>query len=320
MLHILWIIVKTLLILIGSLLGIVLLFLLLFLFCPFRYEAEGEKTEGYFRAKGKISWLFSGISGTVDYNNGESSFRIRILGISLENYKKVFRKLKSRKKALKIVKELPEKSDKPSKTVISVQEEDLEEKQERVDKPADSSKIAEQDQIEVPADKKKVQKQGMFSKIWSTIKRKGEKLLKIPSKLKRAFRNIRLTIIKICDKIKQYKNLWEDERTKEAVKLLWRECKGLFIHMSPRKLKGSLIIGNEDPSVTGAVLAVLGATCPIHKNKIQIIPVFDHDILEGSLYIKGRIYGIVFLKAALEIYFNKNIKYVIRRWKRKEGA
>lgn len=40
--------------------------------------------------------------------------------------------------------------------------------------------------------------------------------------------------------------------------------------------------------------------------------------LTGNVFLKGRIYGIVLIKAAIEIYFNKNIKYVINRWKHKE--
>ena len=43
----------------------------------------------------------------------------------------------------------------------------------------------------------------------------------------------------------------------------------------------------------------------------------DKNILEGNISMKGRIYGVFLIKTALELYFNKNIKYVIRRWKHK---
>ena len=75
---------------------------------------------------------------------------------------------------------------------------------------------------------------------------------------------------------------------------------------------------STDPSVTGSVLAVLGMTIPLHKNCISVTPVFeDKNILEGNISMKGRIYGVFLIKTALELYFNKNIKYVIRRWKHK---
>ena len=71
--------------------------------------------------------------------------------------------------------------------------------------------------------------------------------------------------------------------------------------------------------VTGMVLAVLGMTIPFHKNKIEAAPLFDDEnVLEGEILLKGRIYGIVVLKTAAELYFNKNIKYVIHRWRHKE--
>ena len=43
MLHILWLILKWILILLGILIGLVLLLLLLILFCPVRYRASAEK-------------------------------------------------------------------------------------------------------------------------------------------------------------------------------------------------------------------------------------------------------------------------------------
>ena len=74
--------------------------------------------------------------------------------------------------------------------------------------------------------------------------------------------------------------------------------------------KGKSLFGS------GMVLAVLGMTIPFHKNKIEAAPLFDDEnVLEGEILLKGRIYGIVVLKTAAELYFNKNIKYVIHRWR-----
>ena len=40
-------------------------------------------------------------------------------------------------------------------------------------------------------------------------------------------------------------------------------------------------------------------------------------ILQGHMELKGRIYGIMLVRTAIQLYFNQNIKYVIRRWKHK---
>ena len=42
-------------------------------------------------------------------------------------------------------------------------------------------------------------------------------------------------------------------------------------------------------------------------------------MLEGKVQAKGRIFVCVLVKIAIEIYFNKNVKYIINQWKHKEG-
>ena len=48
MLHILWILIKFILIILGILLGLALLAVLLLLFCPVRYQARAVKETGSF--------------------------------------------------------------------------------------------------------------------------------------------------------------------------------------------------------------------------------------------------------------------------------
>lgn len=132
-------------------------------------------------------------------------------------------------------------------------------------------------------------------------------------------RNIKKTISGITDKLGWWKAFLTNERTKAALSLVWKDAKGLIHHVLPTKVEGAVTFGCEDPSITGAALAILGMTFPFHKNRIQVTPLFDgENQLTGNVSLKGRIYGVMFIKAAIEIYFNKNIKYVINRWKHKE--
>ena len=69
MLHILWILIKFILMFLAILLGLVVLVLLLILFCPIRYQASAAKEVGSFfdaSASARISWLFGGISFRLD--------------------------------------------------------------------------------------------------------------------------------------------------------------------------------------------------------------------------------------------------------------
>jgi hypothetical protein len=108
--------------------------------------------------------------------------------------------------------------------------------------------------------------------------------------------------------------------TKEALSLVKKELHRLLRHILPTRISGEITFGSEDPAITGRVLAVLGMSFPFHKNCISVQPVFENEnILQGNVWLKGRIYGIVLIKIALEVYFNKNVKNVIHRWKLKEG-
>ena len=96
MLHILWMIIKFILILIGIILGLILLALLLILFCPVRYRAEGTKEAGSFgtvSGRAKVSWLFGGISFSLGFQNGQTVSDFRLFGIPVM---KVLKKLRNR--------------------------------------------------------------------------------------------------------------------------------------------------------------------------------------------------------------------------------
>ena len=97
MLHILWMIIKFILILIGIILGLILLALLLILFCPVRYRAEGTKEAGSFgtvSGRAKVSWLFGGISFSLGFQNEQTVSDFRLFGIPVM---KVLKKLRNRK-------------------------------------------------------------------------------------------------------------------------------------------------------------------------------------------------------------------------------
>ena len=73
MLHILWILIKFILIILGILLGFALLAVLLLLFCPVRYQARAVKETGSFKEtelEARIAWLFHVIGVRFCFHNG----------------------------------------------------------------------------------------------------------------------------------------------------------------------------------------------------------------------------------------------------------
>ena len=107
MLHILWLILKFILIILGILLGLLLLAILLVLFCPVRYKASAVKAEGGWKqteGEGIVSWLFHGISLRAEWKDQQMEISFHLFGIPVDKL------LKKRQEKRADNKEIREKS------------------------------------------------------------------------------------------------------------------------------------------------------------------------------------------------------------------
>ena len=374
MLHILWILIKFILIVLGILLGLALLAVLLLLFCPLRYRAQAVKETDSFReteVEARVTWLFQAICARVSFHNGEGQLVITLFGVSIETIKGWLGKLKGnsrkragsrysesgQKKKKKAVqtKETPQKNRKTKPAVEDSADEEqkpegaeneeipkqIPEKSIEIEKKVSQSEMASAEdsqagdakaeavQQSVPEQEKDTEanpKPGLFARIREILSKIiwlpgniWNKIISIMRGIIEKIRTIKKTFSSMTGKLNWWNAFLTNERTKAALSLVWKDAKGLIHHVLPTKVEGAVTFGCEDPSITGAALAILGMTFPFHKNRIQVTPLFEgENQLTGNVSLKGRIYGIMFIKAAIEIYFNKNITYVINRWKHKE--
>lgn len=316
MLHILWMLIKLILILTGILLGLALLLVLLVLFCPVRYSAEAVKKPGNIRdaaARGRISWLFGGISVRLLMRQDKRKFDLRIFGISVS---RLFHKKKKRRTgtAAGSADETEAGSgsiSEPGKVPDNV-----------IETESDEDETTQTDTDRMTQDKteeKSVLPVRRIRNISTSFRGILNRILEAIGKIPETVRKITLKIREVYDKIDWWKELIQHPRVKAGIAHIKKEAKLFLRHVFPRKTEGYVTFGSEDPSVTGAVLAVLGMTMPLHKNCVEIRPVFENrNLLEGKVKIKGRIYGIIPLVILIRLYFDKNIKYIISRWKNKE--
>lgn len=342
MLHILWLIIKWILILLGILIGLIFLILLLLLFCPIRYRGKLKKdrTDSLreIHATGEVSWLLHIISVQAFWEQGVLKTKICFLGIPLEKFRKKKKPRSLSNSEDQNAKKQTEASRSHEKTSKSEQQNDAAELQmsePQEDTVEDINEISENVIMEpisiseeISEDEKRLRTKiaDLILNIVGKIKTAVGKLIRIihnflgiPKRILKKIQSLALTIRNFCDKINWWKEFLDHPRTRAALSFLWKNAKKLIYHVLPTRITGKITFGNEDPAVTGMVLAVLGMTIPFHKNKIEVAPLFDDEnVLEGEILLKGRIYGIVVLKTAAELYFNKNIKYVIHRWRHKE--
>ena len=316
MLHILWLILKFILILLGIVLGLILLAILLILFCPVRYRASGTKEQDDWkkiRGEGQVSWLFHGVVLRAVWAEGNLQTSFRLFGIPVD---KILNRRKKTKEHSSDSVESTEEQRKIEDQREIIEPEKIPEKpvnaeaEKMISSPVDSQlqDAPEKPQQETDSDKKE-KKTSPVRKLLSGIQSKRKRIWD-------RIHHIRATLGRVGTQITWWRDFLEHPRVQAGISLVWKHAKFLIRHVLPTKMDGEITFSTEDPSITGAILAVLGMTIPFHKNCVGVRPLFSgENYCQGNVRIKGRIYGIVFVRAAVSVYFNKNIKYVIRRWK-----
>ena len=326
------------------LLGIILVVLVLVLFVPVRYRLDAHRNlqeEAPVVAAVKATWLLGLISVFFSYPDA-AYVNVKVFGITVyrsdkEPKPKKEKAVKKEKKAQDTTQDKDKDKDKdkvtekeaknPSdvtdkeKPVAEIKEQsggswdEIEEKGQAEEETAESAAdnvTSEQESTdkESTADEQKEQEdkpalKRFFLKLWDKIK------------------NIKYTIRQICDKIKHivkniryYLKVIQSSTFKNAFSLCSGQLFALLKSISPKKVKGNLTIGTGDPASTGQVLAIYGMLYPILGNNISITPDFEQQIIEGKLFVKGRITAFKALKMALVIYFNKDVGRVIKLLKR----
>lgn len=119
-------------------------------------------------------------------------------------------------------------------------------------------------------------------------------------------------VLTIFNKVKVITDFFFDDRTQDAIHLLFKDIAQLLGHIRPRTLSGYLDFGFDDPSITGRVLGFLSLFLPQCGKTFDINPDFENAHLECDLNSSGRIYLFYLVYIGVRTILNKNVKYVIR--------
>ena len=140
------------------------------------------------------------------------------------------------------------------------------------------------------------------------------------------FQKIRYTIESLCDKIKElrenigyYMELLQSEAFMQAFGLCKGELISILAYIGPRKFEADFVVGMGDPAATGQVLSVYGILIPLIGNHVRVVGDFEQKRIEGNLFIKGRMTLFRFAKTACRVYFNKDIRKLIRTLKKEDA-
>lgn len=160
-------------------------------------------------------------------------------------------------------------------------------------------------------------------------KRKETKNEKTKEKKKNVPERIKYTFQKICAKIKSLSDM--KDRVERFIKdethqaAFQKGKKVFFVFLKkwmPKRIKGYIEYGFDDPYYTGKILAWLAIFYPFFGNWLQIVPDFEKTALKGDLYIKGHLRMNHLAAAAIKLAADKNIrstgKEVLRLIKRQK--
>ena len=152
-----------------------------------------------------------------------------------------------------------------------------------------------------------------------------KKLKKKLVQIRRIFQKIWYTLTGICDKIKTiwenieyYTDILRSDTFKQAFSLCKDELFSIFSYIRPRKFQADLTVGMDDPAATGKILSYYGMLYPFIGSCVNVIPDFERKRMEGTVFIKGKIRLFNFIKAALRIYFNKDIRKLLKLFKKED--
>lgn len=286
------------------LLGVLIFLLCLILFVPIRYKANGFCKDSY-QIHAKATWLLHIISFTVDFKQ-EQPFRmkLRILGIS------IYDNLKEKKTKKTKVNTLPEivgASKQERSNAESVEEITKAEKPIMQEQNTNIIKDISVSEANVDGDMDAEQEAQRLTFM--------QKQKKICLKVINIFRNIKYTIRKICDTIKEFKDnityyveLFKKDSTKVALEACKKQLLRIIKNLKPQKFQVNLHVGMDDPATLGDILGVWGMLYPIHQGHIDICPDFEQTVLEGDFYCKGRITVYIYIWTIMIILFDKDIR------------
>ena len=315
MLHVLLFILKIILWIILGALALVLVGILLLLFAPITYkvDAEYKKTA---HIKAKIRFLI--ISLRLVYNQETKEFNqdVRIAGIKLGK--------KNAEKAYKAAADLVE-------DVIDT-EEDVADGEPQVDEKATDEELTEEQNDDnqgedesgwneefdlwdndtedeykykdaVPSEDKRliVRIKKAFKGFIGFIKKLYKFVTRFtPGKI---IENIDEKLDNIKKKTNRIKKFWNLECTVKTRKYLKKYIISIFKHIRPRKIKGYVHYGFEEPYKTGQITGYLSLMPFVYQKGFSLEPDFYNKVLEGHIYMRGHV-QIGYL---LRIVFNINL-------------
>lgn len=276
-------IIKTIGLVLLGLLIFVLFLLMLVLFVPVRYKVLSRKEPG---------------EDFAVLVRADVTFLLHIINFRYEYPKSDDENLRGRVFFFKVY---PTKSKYGAKDLDKSSNEDSKENC----KPAKEENCMPSPEADITDEKEKASVKGFILKAADILKNLKEKIIAFGNKIKEIFENI-----------EYYLNIINSPTFQRGFELCKTELAKLIKIIKPRKIKGEVFLGDDDPATCGMYYGAYSLFYSLLGRDFVFYPVYGEKVFYGNIILKGRItlFGIIVIAANL--YFDKDIKKLIKQFKK----
>ena len=165
---------------------------------------------------------------------------------------------------------------------------------------------AAKDKADAPVSEKKRKRSSFLSRIRGWIRR-------LFGRVTAFFRNMKASAASVQKRYRSFRSIITDEKNRKTFRLVKKQSGALIRHILPRRLKGWIRFGFEDPYYTGKVLTIISPFYGLYGKNISIEPVFDEKVLTGELCFSGRIRLSKLLWCIFRVVMDKNFRIIYRK-------
>ena len=342
MLHIIWVILKIILIILAVILGLILLLTLIVLFAPVRYKVSA-KFDDDINVVAKVRFLIVSVNIIFEKNEKKLDTFLRILGIKFNVGAKEVKPKKEKKKKKNEAEQESVSTDNDSSESVPemlpdvVEPTVLNSESNQSDYPSghmfnnENSDSVTADEIEedddltaydlwgdeetLDKDEKKLfgRIKRLFKKSKKTVEDlegKSEDEIKetLYQKLEKKVNALSEKKAEVEKKYNRFKKFWNMKCTVKTREYIGKYFIGLLKHIAPKKIKGYVRYGFDEPCTTGQVTGYLSLLPFVYQKHFSVQPDFCEKVLEGDVTIKGRIILGYIARIVLKRYIWQTIK------------
>lgn len=150
-----------------------------------------------------------------------------------------------------------------------------------------------------------------------SYKEKIQKITAIPRMIHSKWETLREKTKSIWNIIERIKTVISDEDNRNALKVIVEELKYLFKHFAPRKAKGDISFGTDNPAYTGQILGIISILPFLYRYKMTITPDFETEkiYVRGNFDIKGYARGIHVLISMYHLFQDDYIRNLLQKYR-----